>query len=292
MSNPEKTEEVRAPKPVAENLIAQALATADDFGHEMRVKGLLESNGGKVVHGWTYLDPLEQKPRQFDLRCRIVEPQHGVFHLQLATECKNLNADAPLIISGSKRTKSEAFHDFVVSDPTAGGVRIRVMRAQTESYLYRQDEFVGKSLLRLKPNKDGTALVPGSALESEIYNRWTQALSSADELCKKAALVAENNTRVISTLVLPLVVVPDGSLWIAEYGTDGAIISGPAAVPSATLFVNHEVVVRPQNNWMNLTHVHFFTFSGLRRFLAELHTAGSWSDWFPSSATEHKPPVH
>lgn len=291
MSNPEKAEAARDPSAGSAELIAKALAAADDFGHEMRVKGLLESNGGKVVHGWTYLDPLEQKPRQFDLRCRIDEPQHGDFHLRLAVECKNLAAEAPLIVSGSKRTRAESFHDFVVSDPSAGGVRIRVMRVQADSYLYRQDQFVGKSLLRLKPNRDGTAFVPASALESEIYSRWTQALSSADELCKAAGLVAENQTKVISTLILPLVIVPDGSLWTVEYGNDGAIASGPLAVPSATMFVNHEVVVRPKNNWMNLTHVHFFTFSGLRRFLAELHT-GPWSDWFPASATQHQPPVH
>lgn len=133
--------------------------------------------------------------------------------------------------------------------------------------------------------------LPASALESEIYGRWTQALSSADELCKNAGLVAESNTKTIFSLVLPAVVVPDGSLWIVEYGNEGAVTSGPAAVASTTVFVNHEIVVRPRNNWMNLSHVHFFTFSALRRFLGELHT-DSWSDWFPSSAAEHQPPVH
>lgn len=268
--------------------LAEAVAGADDFGHEMRVRSLLEHNAGAVTHGWTYIDPVEGKPRQYDIRCAL---KHHSFprYLQLAIECKNLAPEAPLIVSGTKRTRREAFHDFVLSDGTVG-CRICVMRDDHCNATYPEGEFVGKSVLRFKPNAG--KLTQSRDLESEIYNRWTQALASANDLCKQSGLAGSGQNTKVLTAILPIVVIPDGSLWVVDYDNMGNAAT-PCAADTTTLFLNHEVVVHERNNWMNLTHIHFFTLTGLRLFLATLQNpANTWNTWFSDVAKPHKPPVH
>jgi hypothetical protein len=273
-------------------MILEQLQRSDDFGFELKTKGTFEAVGARVTHGWTYIDPIEEKPRQFDLRAQFLNYGTERHHLWMAAECKNLDPAAPLVISGTRRTRDESFYDFVRADGTVG-LRQHVMRAQADCYLYQRDEFVGKSMLRLKPDEKakGSKLVPASDKESDVYGRWSQALASAGDLCKEAAFVGGNTGKVHESIVLPAVIVPDGSLWTVEYNKDGTIFEGPKAAKSATFFVDHEITIVPKNLWTNLSHVHFFTLTGLREFLAPLNRFPS-TDWFPTSAERHQPPVH
>lgn len=276
----------KKPEPVTADAIAQAIAHSDDFGHEMRVRAVLRLRGAHVQHGWAYLDPVEGKPRQFDFRATLSRETRT---MKLAVEAKNLSPDAPLVVSGTTRVRDEAFHDRVKCQNRNGHDFIAVLRSRADQPFYPVGEFVGKSILRLK--RDGKkGLVHSSSLESEIYNRWSQALASADELCKAAAIsVAGQHEK--ETVILPIVVVPDGTLWQAEYKADGTLAEPPAQVDATNLFLNHEVVVRPHNNWMNLSHVNFYTLTGLDQFLRDLPNF-QWSEWFSASAEAHTPPVH
>jgi hypothetical protein len=93
--------------------IRRAISDADDFGHEMRVRNLLEVTPAiNFEHGGTYKDPITGKPRQFDFRCSL-RKQNAL--LSLAVECKNLSVESPLVISGTWRRSEEAFHDLIES---------------------------------------------------------------------------------------------------------------------------------------------------------------------------------
>jgi len=274
-------------------MILEQLQRSDDFGFELKTKGTLENAGARVTHGWTYIDPIEEKPRQFDLRAQFLNLGAGRHHLLLAAECKNLDPIAPLVISGTRRTKDEAFYDFVQADGT-NGLRQHVMRVRADCYLYQRDEFVGKSLLRLKPDektKGAAKLIPASEKESDVYGRWSQALASAGDLCREAASIGANTGEVHKSIIIPAVVVPDGALWTVEYKKDGTIFEGPKAADAATIFVNHEITIVPKNLWTNLSHVHFFTLTGLQDFLAPLNRFPS-TDWFPTTAERHQPTMH
>jgi hypothetical protein len=166
---------------------------------------------------------------------------------------------------------------------------VRVLRAKADQLKYPLGKFVGKSVLRLKPEKE--RLVPSSSLESEVYQRWTQALASGDALCKAAA-VQEGRDAVASTVILPVVVVPNDTLWTVTYDEEGEIDGESMATEATTLFLNHEVVVVPNNHWMNFGHVHFFTLSGFDWFLASQVKDTSWDDWFPATSVQHQPPIH
>ena len=183
-------------------MLAQAVLAEDDFGHEMRVRSLLEHAAGQVRHGWTYLDPVEEKPRQFDLRC-VLRHFNSERYMQMAVECKNLAPEAPLIISGTRRTYEESFHDFVHSDTRASTVTgTYVCRSHVKNEVYPCGGFVGKSLLRVKPNEEEARFVRTSAVESEIYNRWAQTLASAHELCRDALSAGAQNQLPAGTFIL------------------------------------------------------------------------------------------
>ncbi len=250
---------------------------------------MLKKHGAHVQHGWTYADPVEGKPRQFDFRAMLLKTDCAQA-VRLAVEAKNLALEAPLIVSGTARVLEEAFHDRVKCQNRNGHDFVSVLRSKADQPFYPVGKFVGKSILRLKwDEKKG--FISSAPLESEIYNRWTQALASADELCKSAAISSTRHPE-LETVILPLVVVPDGTLWTIEYDTEGKPIGPPTLSEATNLFLNHEVVVRPHNNWMNLGHVNLYTLTGLKVFLGGLAKNHVWADWFISTAVAHTPPVH
>lgn len=276
-------------KDAAGEAIGRAVAASDDFGHEMRVRAMLKKHGAHVQHGWTYADPVEGKPRQFDFRATLMKADHAQA-VRLAVEAKNLAVESPLIVSGTARVPEEAFHDRVKYQNRNGHDFVGVLRSKADQPFYPVGKFVGKSILRLKWDEK-RGFVSSAPLESEIYNRWTQALASADELCKSAAISTTRRPE-LETVIMPLVVVPDGTLWIIEYDAEGRQVGRPELSDATNLFLNHEVVVRPHNNWMNLSHVNFYTLTGLDVFLGGLVKNDAWGDWFISTAVAHTPPVH
>jgi hypothetical protein len=227
--------------------IEEVIATEDDFGHEMRVGRLLRGYfGNQTLQGGTYIDPVSGKARQFDFRWRHQLAEHG---LNLAIECKNVNPDSPVIISGRKRSESEAFHELVESRKggrfrtNKGNIFLdvpaaRVIRRITgNASVYFPEAFVGKSLLQLK-KKDGKY---SRTRDTEIYEKWSQALASAVDLVDAAgrnATVATNQH--VFTFVLPVVVLPDGSLWKVEYNVNGKIIQVPQRSTQVEFFVAHK----------------------------------------------------
>jgi len=280
---------------ITADLIKASILTEDDFGHEMRVRKVLESvPGAEVTHGWTYRDPQEGKPRQFDLRFTLRHEKYGRC-IQLAVECKNLSPDAPLIVSGTDRVASESFHDYIKSETriglafgqTAFTPSNSIQRCEGASSVYKPGAFVGKSLLRLKPDAKESNLVRAAAQESEIYGRWSQSLASADELCKRAPNFGFGQSKVaaVTTVTLPFVVVPDGTLWKCHYESTGKIRGAPIPADEVFFFINHLVEVRllpMEQGRVALSHVHFVTLKGLRLFIQGLMSSvpGRWEEWF------------
>ncbi len=280
--------------PITPETMAKALRESDDFGHEMRVRTLLENHRGAVTHGGSYHDPYFGRPRQFDFRFEL---RHALVHsgrvLTMAIECKNLSSEAPLVVTGIPRSEEESFHHVVASGPRQYSMMQyrHVYSTSERDTAYPVGGFVGKSLLRLQRSKDGKELVPARDKESEVYDRWSQAVSSAHELCRQAIDAKGVDGSPCHTVILPGVVVPDGTLWSVQYDSEGNCGSGPVHCISVELFLNHEVEIEPENHRLNLSHVHFWTISGFKRFLDKLTAKGAeWNEWFPTVVRMHTPP--
>ena len=276
--------------------IRKAISDADDFGHEMRVRNLLEVTPAiDFEHGGTYKDPVTGKPRQFDFRCAL-RRQNAL--LSLAVECKNLSLESPLVISGTWRRKEEAFHDLIESRTgrfESGsmifvGLSSTTRRSDGDNSFYAAKKFVGKSLLRIKAGKS----VPIASPDSDIYDRWSQALASGIDLASEACELSKKlHLPHVFSAVLPVVVVADGSLWRVIYDEKGEMLDEPKMTDRCELYIGRSLRLReepkPFRHQFTFSHIHFFTLSGFDSFLERMVTNDkAWDILFNTGAREHR----
>jgi hypothetical protein len=266
--------------------VKQVIEAEDDFGHEMRVGNELSKAAESIPanvyprpsiammkHGETYVDPLSGKDRQFDYRCQVVLNDGAVDEASvfLAIECKNLHESSPLVICGRGRTSDEAYHCYVETKYRNGHLFPGATKVRLSEF-YPQHGFVGKSLVRLKQDKDGLYTEP----QQDIYDRWSQAVTSAKELGRQACTHFKSTKEGSQfAFLLPVVVLPDGLLWQVAYDRLGRLTGQPERVEEGTLFITSQFEVNPGQPCV-LTHIHFVTLKGfallLQKFLKEPHT--------------------
>ena len=276
--------------------IRKAISDADDFGHEMRVRNLLEVTPAiNFEHGGTYKDQVTGKPRQFDFRCSLRKETALV---SLAVECKNLSVESPLVISGTWRRNEEAFHDLIESrtgrfehgSVISVGLSSTTRRSQAAHSFYAPKKFVGKSLLRVKISKN----VPVAAPDSDIYDRWSQALASAIDLTSEACDLSKVfHLPHVFSAVLPVVLVANDTLWAVVYNDKGEVLDEPKPVKSCELYVGRSMRLRENHKALShqftFSHVHFFTLSGFNSFLDRMVTNDkAWGVLFNADAPEHR----
>jgi len=261
--------------------ITEVIGTEDDFGHEMRVGRVMRGQlGSQTSQGGTYVDSVSGKTRQFDFRWSY---RSGHLGLKIAAECKNVNPDSPVVISGRKRTVSEAFHDLVESRK-GGHFRMNkkeifldvsaartVRRVTGNDSIYFPEAFVGKSLLQLK-KKDGKL---SRTRDTELYEKWSQALASSVDLVDTAGRDAAASTdQHVFTFILPVVVLPDETLWKIEYDINGKITEGPEPATEIEFFVAHKasppVELGDSNIPYVFSHLHFVTLTAFGKFLLQI----------------------
>jgi hypothetical protein len=155
----------------------------------------------------------------------------------------------------------------------------RVIRRITRNAsVYFPQAFVGKSLLQLK-KKDGKYM---RTRDTEIYEKWSQALASAVDLVDAAgrnATTAANQH--IFTFVIPVVVLPDDTLWKVEYDIKGKIIQDPQLSNEIEFFVGHKafppIDLGDSSEPYVFSHLHFVTFTGFAALLLKMTSDEQWS---------------
>jgi len=276
--------------------IKKIVETEDDFGFEMRVGNVLARMKPDLdsvettwvdgfAHGETYTDSNTSKPRQFDYRCQIRhcengQPPSNFKCLFLSVECKNLNESSPLIVCGRPRSQRECTHTIIESTFSIPMNRLLSPEIKTSKSFYPVDRFVGKSLLRLK--KDGKHQIRAEA-DADIYDKWSQVLQSSVELAQSALSLAKYHiSKRASSIILPLVVVPNGLLWQVEYDATGSISGLPRKVRNTTFFAGRQLDVPHEGFLMKvvLTHIHFVTVDGIEELLSTFLKRGqAWNNW-------------
>lgn len=274
--------------------IREVVMREDDFGHEMRVGHLIRSIVGmQWQHGGTYTDPVTQKPRQFDYRCFLNKESAC---LSLAIECKNLSSAVPLVICGTARRETEAFHDLIEArnghfrkrSATIVGLSSVTRRATGKSAFYPADHFVGKSLVRIQTDRKPMA----RSQDGDVYDKWAQALSSAVGLAESACSFPNGATPPkLLVAILPIVVVPDTVMWSVSYDNDGNISSEPKQIEEGELFVGKQIELgqkkTPLFHVFTFSHVHFFSLTGFQSFLSEMvKEDGAWKRLFTDESIE------
>lgn len=269
------------PDPIARPDLLEYLDGHSDFSFEIKTLNTLIGLGFDCEHAGTYDDPATRKPREYDIRATR---RMGNRFLRLAVECKNLRPNYPLLVSCLPRHPEEAFYEVsfsvnpetnameVPSGPAALAMipRSKNLRLVGRDSLYPAGDPVGKSLAQVGRSNHDDGIVSG---DSDVYAKWSQALSSADDLTYLACSDGEDRTGNIAlSLVFPLVVVPDGRLWRTVYDANGSRSSEPHAVDRCSYFVNRVYFHRSPagGDTLVISHLEFVTSNGLLRFVDDL----------------------
>lgn len=254
--------------------IKEYLERVSDFAFEMEVLSELERLGFTCEHGGTYTDPVTGKARQFDIRAR---KSQGRACLVLCAECKNIRDFYPLVVHRVPRRAEEAFHTVIQSEPIPGSpypyVGVRAI-AQQEA-LYPQGEPVGKRIDQVGRAQGQTGEIVSS--DRDVFEKVAQAIASASDLSRT---LARERTRA-DYVVLPVTVIPDGRLWVADYEPGGRRIGDPRQEAGAQLFVGQAWPLEPVHGEFKLSHLEIATFSHLAT-LVETRAALSSAAVFPS----------
>lgn len=276
--------------PITSNDLQEYINAQDDFALELFVYSKAKELGFTVSHGGTYVDPITSKPRQYDVRASKVI---GDKRIDFAIECKSLKPSYPLLVSCIPRTLAESFHQIVYSykrsesskllnqlEPSAKTIMINDI-----NHLYPIGKPVGKSTVQVG-RAGGSDFVVGDA---DVYDKWTQALGSASELIQLSVnhyKDAPNNFML--TIVLPILVVANDTLWVADYSEDGLIKGVPQKMDSAELYVDRNYWERMGVSYA-VSHLHFFTRSGIDAFFTKISTdAEVFNSLFPMEEIKRK----
>jgi hypothetical protein len=229
--------------PITSEDIKDWLDSQSDFSLEMRVLSQLKRLDFYAEHGGTYSDPVTGKPRQFDIRCL---KRDGKYAIKLAIECKALTPQFPLVIQRVLRTEQESYHEVFFAHEPQGNIPgifddSDVLRTKFPSSLYPVNEFVGKSSTQIgkKDSKKGKQLF---AKDSEIYDKWAQAISSMSDLVTESSEQREKLELSESlTVILPVLVVSDDSLWCVDYDSSGCRTSEPLHYDDIEFYIGKEI---------------------------------------------------
>lgn len=259
--------------PITKEDLVSYLETADDFQFEIDVFRSCVEKDRSAEHGGTYQDPLTGKDRQFDIRMKLVS---GSCMLRLAVECKNLKPHYPLLVSRVPRRREESYHEAV-----------RTGRESCLSYkflsgrsMYRKNEPVGKSTTQVgrTPNKDL------SVGDNEVFDKWSQALASSFDLISIAGTsFGEFEDSYLTTVVIPILVVSDGTLWTVDYSANGQVVDGPTQTNECAIYIGKKYIFGKTHSFMEhrVSHLHVYTKKGFDAFLRQIRTEETWEDIFP-----------
>lgn len=261
--------------------IKKYLDTTSDFAFEMKVLKLLNDQGLETSFGGLYQDPNTNRTRQFDIRAQMQVMDNNIL---LAIECKNLRNDFPLLIMGAKRKSTESFVNIwqfarlthhEENNNGSGhskllGYFIRTEKLQPSKF-YIVDDIVGRSLAQVRKIKNGIE----AGGDAEVYNKWTQSLSSIHGLMATTVndfdqQVEQKGFASGSFVFIPILVVPDGKLWLAEYSEEGELCAEPSLVEKCSYLVNKNYYLGQRLSkpcQYTVSHIEFMTVTGLKKFL-------------------------
>lgn len=284
--------------PIHSSDIIEFANSSSDFGFELRILSKLNELGLRCEHGGTYQDPVTNKPRQFDIRSYIAK--NGCV-IRMAIECKNLRDNFPLVVFTVPRVASESYHDIIYSyDPDdvvstdinqssiiyqAAPIAFRShgknLRLEADYSFYPAGEPVGKSCSQVGRDKDNNL----TGNDSEVYEKWYQAIHSAHDLVDLANSDWESlEDKECFTLVVPILVVPNDRLWVVRHSSDGNQIEDPKLVERTSIYIDK--YIHPSDKLTgigaSLSHLEILTEDGLSKMCSDISSQGElFKSMFP-----------
>lgn len=253
------------PVPISESDITTYLKTTFDFSFELSVLEMLRNHNIDCQHGGTYEDPVTKKMRQYDIRALKKVGNFDRIKVSMAIECKKIREEYPIIISSVPRVKAESYHQIAIYDKSSQA-RARVISIREQYSIYKLNSLVGKDTKQYKRGKDGES----SDNDKDMFEKLTQCFNSSNDLISMGFDEINKSKDIhCRTIILPIVVVPNRMLWIAEYHANGERVD-TKLTQQCSYFVERPYKFGNNhfNDSMILSHLEIMTFDGLKEFVA------------------------
>ena len=273
--------------------LKEFLAGKSDFAFELRVLRTLVELSWSCLHSGTYSDPVSGVSRQFDIRATA---KSGRFFIQLAVECKSLQPAFPLLVCQVPRHSTESFHEilwsfrprrsegFITNPFPEHSVAVRL---EGQKSLYWPGQYVGKSTNQVGRTEKGDL----STDDRELYEKWSQAIASSYDLIQVAGDAGLQNGDQFF-LIVPIVVIPDGTLWAANYSENGDLDDEPFPTDRCSMFINKTTATAaPDHTTYTQSHLEIVTLAGLKSLISSWYRtfdAGSETRVFDITEIELK----
>jgi len=267
-------------KPIEAKDIEEYVNTQDDFGLELRVLRACKEREFVVSHGGTYEDRVTGKTRQYDLRVSGESQNRSV---QMPVECKSLKESHPLVVLRVPRTTSESYWEIVLHhDIDALRGTCRSLHVNSPGDFCKAGEPVGKAMRQIG-RKNG---VLTGGRDAEVFDPWSQALSSAYDLIA-SAVSGRLDRPWFCSIVMPTLVISNSMLWTVDYDANG-VPSAPKQVNECTYYIGKQYEIpHPKYGTVRhtISHLHVFTFDGFVKQLGRLYSNSKyWDLLFPEGS--------
>lgn len=253
-----------------------------DFNFELKILNMMRGLNITCEHSGTYMDSGTGIVREFDIRAHASNENHT--HLRMAVECKNLKRNNPLLVMCVKRNNNESFHHVVKGYRESGINRFidrtfydgapDVVKMCGMDSLYPPSSYTGKSISQVAVLSNGNEI---SASDSDVFSKWTQCVASSVDLIKDSLWDYHNrngdNFETIS-LILPILVIPDETLWSVKFDDDGNKLGDPELTNHVSVYIDRQNIIGENTrhtkvNHYCLSHIDIFTKSGLEAYLID-----------------------
>ena len=258
--------------------IDEYLNKYSDFSFEIKVLNKFSKLKFKCTHSGSYVDPATSKFREFDIRATKRFQNSNV---KLAIECKNLTSSFPLVAHCLKRSKDESYHNVITTDPyhkrSSTSYNPLIEKYDYKSSIYKANEFAAKSFDQI-----GRHITEGTIIKNDVdsYDKMTQAVNSSKDLVLEAVNEIDPNT--LQFIILPLLVIPDNTLWAIFYDGEGNITKEPELLKHISYYIGRSWPVNKKfNSVYTISHLDIITFSYIEEFINRfLDGNNDWDDIF------------
>ena len=208
----------------------KVLNTLNDFFNKDRVFKNYKQN-----HGGIYIDPITNKPREFDIRVEAdfttdtIDEYRGINrNIKLAVECTNLKDYNPLVFHSTRREYFEKFHYLIAQKKWNASLSHRIRHDNIKSVVWCKkikgkyspyaNDFVGKSSCILGINEDQKDKNKRfSTNDAAFYSKLMQSLNSAEQFIEIPQYLDTTAIKDSFMAIIPIVVVPNNCLWDVQY---------------------------------------------------------------------------
>ncbi len=279
MSRRGKQKDLAKGKTIGVETINRYLATQSDFAFEMEILQIVKGRCPEYTRwGGVYYDSNTGKQREFDIRAELSVGGEAQNWLMLAIECKNIEKSYPLVVSCTKRGENEQTLDswrWPMHSSHKGSTPLihpAIFYRRWGRNVLCKEDFVGRELNQVGVDDSGD-LVLG---DENVFNKWSQALNSAYGMLRDA-LSMQTPEQWINLIFLPIVVVPNDTLWQVKYEETGNTLGDPELCEHIPYWIGqeYEISLVDSSGKYKFSELHFFTKSGLTDFLKDdkLHVA-------------------